>query len=353
MTTIYRILPLALALCIGAGIAACAEPGDEQTVLTEYEDAGNDDGVDAANGDANGAEEDAGNNGDNDDNGGDDNGDSDNDENNADNDNDSDGNGDNDGNADNGDDVCQPVEDGTIRRSEFPVETGAVVSYEFALDVDVDIDGVDDGGTLTWDFEDFGDDDFTDQLEIKDPDDYWFGDEFPDADYATKLSIEEEELGIYQITDDALLLIGLATPHGPNSDDDHTHITYDPAIEVIQFPFEEGDSWSTEVEADGEYAEVSSYTGHDESYEVEIDAAGEIITPYGTFDVLRMYTVREHPTSNIADPCWYNIWLSCDIESRIVSYVAECFGTVARVLSEEDESDHSFDQAAEVMRLAQ
>ena len=325
-----------LAAC-SLALLACAEPGDEQTVLTPY-DAGGDAELDTDvddNGDVSGDPDDAVG-----DNGGDDAGES------------GDATGEEDASDDNGE-FCQPVGDGTIRRSEFPVEIDAAVPYEFALDVEVDITGEEIDGTTVWDFEEVDGDDFVEELEIHDPDEFWFGDEFPEATYAARLSAAEDELGIYQVTDDALLLLGLATPHGPESDDDHTHIEYDPEIDVLSFPFEVGDTWETEVEASGEYAEVSSYSGHDETYRVEVDDAGEVITPYATFDVLRVYTVREHPTSDILDPCWYNIYLSCDVETRVVSYVAECFGTVARVISHEDEGDEEFNDAAEVMRLTQ
>ncbi len=321
-------------LVVAALVAGCASDGDDQRVLTDYEDVGADAAADADGSDAGDPDTgtdaalDAGD--------------------------DADTGGDVEEDADAGnDDVCQPVGDGKIRRSEFQYDTGFSIPYEFAVDVAVDIDGQDDNGTTVWDFEDFDDDDFTEELELRDPADYWFGDEFPDADYAVDISVQADELGVYEVTDDALLLVGLATPHGPDDDDPHTHIEYDPPIEALSFPLEESKSWGGDVSADGDYAEVTGYTGHDESYEVEVDAAGELITPYGTFDVLRVYTVREHPTSDVFDPCWYNIYLSCDIESRVVSYVTECFGTVARVLSHEDEPDHSFDEAAEVMRLSQ
>lgn len=329
MTTgLKRLFPV-LGIVILLTAAGCAADDDGQRVLTEYEDAGGDvDDTDADTGDPDTGPEDVEDTGDDADAGGED--------------------------VSNGDDdVCQPVGDGKIRRSEFQYDTGFSIPYEFAIDVEIDIDGDDVNGTTVWDFDEIDDDDFTEELELRDPDDYWFGDEFPDADYAVDVSVQQDELGVYQVTDDALLLLGLVTPYGPEGDDDHTHITYDPPMKALEFPLEVGAGWSGDIDADGDYREVTGYTGHSETYQVEVDAAGELITPYGTFDVLRVYTVREHPTSDIFDPCWYNVFLSCDIESRVVSYVTECFGTVARVLSNEDEPDHSFDEASEVMRLTQ
>lgn len=349
----YRLFPV-VALIAVCSVFGCAGDGEERRILTEY-DAGADSDAEVA--DATGDDEgdpldagptDSGNDVDEvSDAGGDDAGSGDGgDEAGSD-----DVGGDDAGN--NGNDVCQPEGDGIVRRSEFPVAKGFLVPYEFALDVEVDIVGEEIDGTRVWDLEEISDDDFVEELEIREPDNYWFGAEFPEADYAVELSVREDELGVYRVTDDALMLLGLVTPHGPDSDEDHTHIDYDPPLEALRFPLEQGDAWTMEIEAEGEYAEYSTYSGHDESYEVQVDDAGEVITPYGTFDVLRVYTVREHPTSNPLDPCWYNWFLSCDVESRLVTFVAECFGTVARILSHENEDEHDFAEAAEVMRLSQ
>lgn len=338
MTFGSRNMIAALLVVTLAGIG-CAGEDDDQRVLGEYEDtgenaAGDANVPDAHDPDASGSDADA--------NGGTTDPDADNGGPDANNDPE-------DPDANNNDDICQPVGDGVIRRDQFPVATGFEVPYEFALDVQVDLQGEQIDGTTVWDLEEIDGDEFVEQLEIRDPEDYWFGDEFPEADYAVELSVQEDELGMYQVTDDELRLLGLATPHGPDSGEDHTNIEYDPPIDVLQFPLEEGDSWSVGIEAEGDYAEYASYRGHDESYDVQVDDAGEVITPYGTFDVLRVYTVREHPTLTFV---WGWPTLT-DVETRVVAFVAECFGTVARIISDEDENAPNFDEAAEVMRLTQ
>ena len=85
------------------------------------------------------------------------------------------------------------------------------------------------------------------------------------------------------------------------------------------------------------YGVVSVYF---EDYESEVDAGGDIETPFGSFEVLRVSTELTR-TVGVAV-----------VTSRTQLYVSECFGTVTSVTSEDYESDIDFEDAAEVRRLS-
>ncbi len=321
-----------VAALIGSAIACASPDSDDQRVLSPYEDAGDDVGnsFDVAT-------EDTDTNADTADTGPPDAAlDADDDDAATDT-----GNG-TDAAPSNGD-HCQPVGDGIIRHDRVPVEIGTSAPYQFSLDVDIDTAGEEVAGSRVWDLSQSYADDFVEDVAFEALDDHWFGEEFPDATYAAPLSAgDDDEYGIFEFTDDALLMVGVASP-----DDGYyrTELRYEPPVEILSFPLEEGDSWSTETRASGAYG-GNHFHGHDEIYATEVDAAGELSTPFGTFPVLRVNTWLEQEV-------WMGgmVWVTS--EFRTHTFVAECFGTVARIRSEEDDADEEFDRAAEVMRLSQ
>lgn len=331
-----RILGAVTSLALGAALVmGCADSGeDDQRILDRY-DAGGDvavQGSETGTEDTDGLSPDSGIDGDN----GEDYDDAGTPDDGSDAQHVADANGGNDG-------ICQPAGDGVIRRDRVPLETGQSAPFLFGLDVPVNTAGEDIEGVRTWDLSAEGDGDFEEEVILKDPDDFWFGEVFPDATYATALSADDDtdELGVFEVTDDALLLVGLASP-----DDGlyRTELTYDPPVTVLSFPFEEGDQWEVETEAEGSFG-GNHFHSHDEVYETVVDAAGDMITPYGTFPVLRVNTLREQEV-------WMGglVWVTTEV--RTMAFVSECFGTVARIISEEDEEEEEFDHAAEVMRLS-
>ncbi len=239
-------------------------------------------------------------------------------------------------------DFCQPAGDGVIRRDRYPIEVGDSAPFLFSLDVEVDTAGEEIDGTLTWDLSQQKEGDFTDEVLLYDPADHWFGDEFPEASYTSELSAkdDDDEFGIFELTDDELRMLGVASP-----DDGYyrTELEHDPPVTILPFPLEVGKSWETEARASGAYG-GNHIHGHDETYISEVDARGELITPYGTFDVLRVNTWLEQEV-------WLGGMMWVTDEIRTYTFVAECFGTVARITSPADEAEEDFEVAAEVMRL--
>lgn len=316
-----------------AALSACADGQADQDVLTPYEDGAQQDVGDAGTEDSGDAGDDADNNAAN--NNSSDAGDT--------GDGDADANGDG-GDINNGDGFCQPQGDGVMRRDRYPVDVGQGAPFQFSFDVAVDTAGDDSEGTRTWDFSaDGGDDDRTETIRLEDPQEHWFGDVFEEATYATKLSGDPdvEEFGLFAIDDQGLFLLGVAS-----ADDGYyrTELTYDPPVTILEFPFEEGDSWSTETDATGSFG-GNHFHSHEESYATTVDAKGQVLTPYGSFEALRVNTMM--------DRGYWGAFGWTTAEVRTYAFVAECFGTVARVVSAEDEAQPDFDEAAELMRLAQ
>ena len=77
-----------------------------------------------------------------------------------------------------------------------------------------------------------------------------------------------------------------------------------------------------------------------EDYAFEVDAKGHALTPYGEFEVLRVHSELVRTIGALVTTV------------QTHSFVAECFGSVATVVSEDYELDKEFTDAAEVRRLA-
>ncbi|MFB6373917.1 MAG: hypothetical protein ABEN55_12585, partial [Bradymonadaceae bacterium] len=182
--------------------------------------------------------------------------------------------------------------------------------------------------------------DETQAVELRPMKGQWFKPDFPEADYAMRLTGQSDELGVFKITDEALSMLGVVSPE---DDGATTNIEYDPAVKVLDFPLEPGKSWTTETTASGTHETWSPYADitYEETYTNQVDARGTLATPHSEFDVLRVRTGLERESS-------LNVPLAT---VRTFAFVTECFGTVATVRSEEGEEQTEFDQAAEIRRL--
>ena len=108
-------------------------------------------------------------------------------------------------------------------------------------------------------------------------------------------------------------------------------------VSALRFPLELGDTWSTDTDVSGTAAGFASI--YDESYESEVDRAGELITPFGTFEVLRVRTELTRVVGLVT--------------TRLVSFafVSECFGTVATVRGNDGDTGAELSMVAELRRL--
>lgn len=233
--------------------------------------------------------------------------------------------------------TCAPNHDGVIARDEVPLRPGLRATFRVSGRTEVDTAGAaqPDGGRL-WDLTGPYAGDENVLVELRDPTGTWFAPVFPEADYYSRLRQDEDLLGVFRTSDEALELLGVVSP-----DDGvlRTELTFDPPVTVYAFPLREGDAWSSATTVSGWAAGAWSY--YSEDYQNQVDASGELITPYGRLEVLR---VRSRMTRTV------NLVTTARTISHF--FAAECFGTAAVIHSRDFESEPEFDVAAEVRRLA-
>jgi hypothetical protein len=230
---------------------------------------------------------------------------------------------------------CLPNEDGVVRRNEAPFGPGLMARYMTTFDVPVDTAGTDlGGGRRRWSWGGAMPGDRALDLVTEPLDGRWFVDRFPGADYVTRLSGESDLLGVFRVTETALELMGVVSPTDGIG---RTQLTYDPPVRVLVFPLEAGSRWTSNSAVTGLAQGLA--VNYRETYESEVDARGEVVTPYAAFEALR---VRTTLTRDIA---------FSRTTVRQFLFVAECFGTVATVVSEENEPEPELDRAAEIRRL--
>src|SRR5262249_24054341 len=123
-------------------------------------------------------------------------------------------------------------------------------------------------------------------------------------------------LGLYQASQAALLLQGVATP---TSGAQQTEVTYSPAAEILAVPLQMGTTWTSTSTVQGTLDGVPSvYT---EKYDSKVDAHGTLKVPFGTFQVLRVQTTLTQTVGTVVNT------------TQTMTFVAECFGPVAKLTS--------------------
>jgi hypothetical protein len=253
----------------------------------------------------------------------------------ADGDGDADGDADIDADADADSGFCPANNDSIIQAGEAVPVLGASLTYLVngaSATAPVDLVGEVVDGVTTWSFETERTGDRRVELTVLDPSTFWFGEEFADATYAEIVPGFETAASLYRVSDQGVELLGMASMA-----DQTTLVTYDPPVFVIRFPAGVGRTWTEESHATGRIANIA-YNA-DETWEIEVDAAGEVITPAGPYPVVRVRTEMDRLAGPLSD-------------HRInYAFVAECWGRVAYVGSGEGETDPNFAEADELWRL--
>ncbi len=240
------------------------------------------------------------------------------------------------GDADTASAGCVPNHDGVVSRSESNVAIGLHAKYAVGLKTTVSLapsKGAD--GLPVWDFSGKYDGDHASELVTQDPAKAWYGKYFAGATYAIELGETSGLIGVFKLTDSELLLMGAVSPEDGLF---ATRITYDPPIPTLQFPLQVGQTWTSDATASGLYQGVIS--AWSEKLEMEVVQAGAVKTPLGAFPVLQV----RGKTSKL-------IGLLTTVY-RTQAFVAECYGAVAKVDSEMNESAADFSDAAEIRRLS-
>lgn len=231
---------------------------------------------------------------------------------------------------------CAPDHDGTIARDELPLAPGRTATFRVALDAPVDTAGELDGeGDRRWDLSAALAGDADETVTLVDPTGAWWAGAFPAAHYAAPLSAEADLLGVFELADTRLRLLGVVSPTGGAF---RTELVYDPPVDVLVLPLAPSATWEVDTTVTGVAQGVASiYT---ESYASRVDALGTLATPYGEF-----------PVSRVAVDLTRQVGAGITTR-RSFAFVAECYSTVASVVSQDYERGAEFTDAAEVRRLA-
>lgn len=236
---------------------------------------------------------------------------------------------------DQGTGFCTPNRDGVIERDEVTLQAGLNAKFRVSTQATFDSAGEEIDGQTVWDMSgDFTGDMLT-VVELQRPDDYWFASDYSSATYVSRLGANADLLGIFEVTDLGLLLLGVASPESGFTS---TKLSYDPPVEVLKFPIAEDSLWQTESDVNGTALGVISF--YSEKYTTRSAGSGLLKTPFADFPVTRLRVELERTVGLLTTTV------------RQYVFVSECFGTVATIRSADNEPDLEFDSPAEIRRIA-
>jgi len=231
---------------------------------------------------------------------------------------------------------CVPNHDGTIDRAEVPIKAGLHATFRIAQNVDITTAGTKDAsGKRTWDLSQPLSTDENVLVETTDLSGKWFASSFGGASYTTKLAASSDLIGVFETSTTSLGLRGVVSPDDGLT---KTELSYSPSPVVLSFPLTAGAKWSTKSDVSGT---AQGYpAAYSETYDDEVDATGKLLTPLGSFDVLRVKVTLTRTVGIVTTVV------------RSFAFVGECYGTVATITSGDNETDAEFTHAAEVRRIA-
>lgn len=237
---------------------------------------------------------------------------------------------------------CVPNLDEQIEKDELIVGFDTAVSYRINPADEtrpVDLVGlVDENEVRVWDWSQEADDQelsvVASSLSTR-----WYADSFPDGEFVAALDAGGLVEGIYRRTDAGVFLLGYASPEEQPALG-QTLVVYSEPVAIYRLPLTVGDEWVSIGEVRDAVVRDLPYAGRD-VYTNRVDAVGELWLPELRFDqVLRVRTDLTVEPS-----------VGEGFTRKQVGYVFECFGEVARAVSENNETDDNFETAVEVRRL--
>ncbi|HOX46722.1 MAG TPA: hypothetical protein PK668_24190 [Myxococcota bacterium] len=239
--------------------------------------------------------------------------------------------------------ACLPDLDGRLDADELQTAFAVPVRYLVSPAGEtraVDVVGeVDPAGRRVWDW---GADYASDQLavvEVRELQGQWYAASFPGGQFVLPFDAGGRIESVHSRDEQGVYLHGLASAeqHPPEG---QTLLPYQTPIQVNRFPLAPGDAWlSVGVVQNGVFRDLP-FSSRD-TYEFEVDGAGELALPDVTFT--QALRVRTRTT---IEPL-----VGQSTSQRQVSFFFECFGEVARATSQTDEPEEDFQTALEVRRL--
>lgn len=250
---------------------------------------------------------------------------------------------------------CVANNDGVITREEVPLQAGLHAIFRFASNVDIGTQGeIQANGQRKWDLTTSFSSDANVLIETKKLDGQWFENEYKDATYYTPLGKSPDVLAIFENASGSLVLKGAVSTAG----DGPTKIDLKNNSTVRTLDFGEGGlkvgkKWSDVTLVTGVSPTPNGSGGYNPSgpiaykdkYDNSVDAEGELLTPLGTFHVLRVRIdlTRTVPYDGGEFPAF---------TTRTYAFVTECFGNVGSIVSNFNETQEEFTKAAEIRRIA-
>lgn len=234
--------------------------------------------------------------------------------------------------------ACVPNHDGVVARAEVLLQPGLTATWQAASAVTVDMAGqVQAKGDRLWNLTGPYPGDHPYPVATLAVDKAWYGAQFPGATYAARMSEQTDLLGVFEVTDKALLLRGVVSPTEGLF---QTRLTYAPPVQVLAFPLQMGSAWTVKTTVSGTAKGVLVLANTTaEAYTFHVGAHGTLQTAFGAFPVLRLGVVLEQ-----------TIGFSTTVK-RSFLFVSECYGTVASVDAEDGEKQAEFTKAAQVRRF--
>ncbi len=242
--------------------------------------------------------------------------------------------------------ACVPDLDGRITTQELQPAFGIPASYRISpagTARSVDLAGqVDAAGQRLWDFSAHQPDDQVTHLTATPLKNQWYAGQFPGGQFTVPFDATGRLDAVYRQDAEALWLMGIAS-QDPAPAEGKTLLPYAQPIAALRFPLQVGAHWTSvgKTLAGAGVLHGIPFASQD-TYDVTIDAAGRLELPdLALTQALRVRTsVAIIPVAGVAT------------SRKQVSFVFECLGEVARVVSQDNEKLQDFTIASEVRRLA-
>lgn len=234
---------------------------------------------------------------------------------------------------------------GQVERGEILFNVPSQVTTETYNNLTIDLQGAQANGHVVWDL--------ASQLPAGQPSTMavqpipaWAASDFPNASYVSQMIpnfgtlTQVALLGVFEVTPTKLQMVGLISDKP-----DHTKLSYSGSLDMLRFPIVLGDSYETSASVSG-YSDIYPMVYFSESYTIDVLKRGKLkLIPNLTLDTL-LVRVRQE----VSNPFMW--WFS--VKTTAFLFVAECYGTVVRLIAEEDPGDDDLSQvkAEELWRLA-
>src|SRR5688572_11283145 len=208
--------------------------------------------------------------------------------------------------------ACAPNHDGVIARDEIVIVVPTSVNFRTSGETPVDLAGTKrPDGTRDWNFSGALAGDHDTMVATAPLASTWFASSFAGGQFITPLSGAgvTDLLGIYAATADKVQILGAASKESGLS---QTQLTYDPPVDTFAFPLHVGKHWQTNSRVTGTASGVPSL--FTDVWKADVDATGEVVTPYGTFPVLRVRLSLARTIGLLT------------MTTTTYAFVAECFG---------------------------